>query len=65
MPSYVYRCPQCEAERQRNFWPLEYRDDLPECLMCGVKMDRVLYPPALRFNGEGWQTPKPVKEGEK
>ena len=65
MPSYEYRCPECGFKMERHFYPIEYRNDLPTCVTCGVKMPLVINPPSLRFEGKGWQTPKPVKEGEK
>jgi putative FmdB family regulatory protein len=64
MPSYEYVCPECGASIERHFYPIEFRNQLPTCVLCGIKMDLVIGAPALRFNGEGWQTPKPVKEGE-
>ena len=65
MPSYQYRCPECGVEMERNFYPVEYRNNLPKCRICGLDMELVISAPSLRFNGEGWQTKKAVKEGEK
>jgi putative FmdB family regulatory protein len=65
MPSYVYRCEDCGFEMERHFYPVEYRNNLPTCITCGTKMPLVVNAPSLRFNGDGWQTKKAVKEGEK
>lgn len=50
---------------ERHFYPVEYRNNLPTCITCGVKMELVLNAPSIRFNGDGWQTKRPAKEGEK
>ena len=65
MPTYKYVCPECGASVERHFYPVEYRNNLPTCVICGMKMPLVISPASLRYEGEGWQTPKPVKEGEK
>lgn len=65
MPSYQYRCQECGFEMERHFYPVEYRNNLPTCITCGVKMELVLNAPSIRFNGDGWQTKRPAKEGEK
>ena len=65
MPTYNYSCPECGRSLERHLYPVEYRNDLPTCITCGVKMKLIINPPSIRFEGDGWQTRKPVKEGEK
>lgn len=57
MPRYVYNCLDCDSfeERQRT---VADRDKPTVCIGCGQLMARVLGVPAVRFVGDGWQTPR-------
>lgn len=61
MPRYVYNCLTCDSleERQRS---VADRDNPTVCPGCGQFMARVLNAPTIRFTGDGWQTPRPVRE---
>lgn len=61
MPIYEYLCP-CGHHADIHL-PVDHEQ--PVCPHCDTKMKLILNPPAIRFEGTGWQTRKPVKEGEK
>ena len=64
MPIYVYRCPNCGT--RHDLLQRHDAQEPPMCLECDTIMRLELQPPALRFRGDGWQTPssEPVIEGE-
>ena len=62
MPIYEYLCPSCGAHVERLVYSHDHKQ---VCFECGSKMEVIINPPALRFEGSGWQTKKPVWEGEK
>jgi putative FmdB family regulatory protein len=64
MPLYQFTCPSCGSTTDKWRVSLQQYVPRPVCT-CGTKMNRVLHPPAIEFKGSGWQTKKPVKEGEK
>ena len=51
MPQYDYRCSVCGGQQsvERS---IHAEADNPVC--CDVTMERVFYPTAVKFVGEGW-----------
>lgn len=52
MPTYVYRCRDCQKtiEVVQRFSD----DPLTLCPHCGGSLSRLLFPPAIVFKGSGW-----------
>lgn len=52
MPTYVYRCRDCQKtiEVVQRFSD----DPLTLCPHCGGNLSRLLFPPAIVFKGSGW-----------
>jgi len=52
MPTYVYRCRDCQRDteivQRFNEAPLRI------CPHCGGSLQRLLFPPAIIFKGSGW-----------
>ena len=54
MPTYEYRCEDCNHQFER----FQKMSDEPvtECETCGGKVQRVLFPVAVHFKGSGFYT---------
>lgn len=52
MPTYVYRCKNCEHQ----FETVQRMSDDPlkECPECKGEISRLLFPPAISFKGSGF-----------
>lgn len=52
MPLYEFKCLCCGA----SFEVLQKVNDSPlkKCLKCGGNLEKVIYPPAIQFKGNGW-----------
>ena len=52
MPTYVYRCQDCQKETE----VLQRFGEAPltTCSHCGGVLQRILFPPAIIFKGSGW-----------
>lgn len=52
MPLYEFKCLRCGA----SFEVLQKVNDSPlkKCLKCGGNLEKVIYPPAIQFKGNGW-----------
>jgi len=52
MPTYVYRCRECDQDLEviQHF----NEEPLKVCPRCGGPLYRVLFPPAIIFKGSGW-----------
>lgn len=62
MPIYVWICKECGAKVEKLVLKRDKVGKNPYCHECGNKMTKVLGPAGLRFNGDGWQTPKAKEE---
>jgi putative FmdB family regulatory protein len=59
MPIMVYICKNCGTKVEYLRFKRQKADKNPYCHECNKKMTKVMYPANLRFEGGGWQTPKP------
>ncbi|MBN1485716.1 MAG: hypothetical protein JXA37_13465 [Chloroflexia bacterium] len=52
MPTYVYRCEDCQEEIE----VIQKFSDAPlsTCPHCGGSLKRLLFPPSIIFKGSGW-----------
>lgn len=52
MPTYVYRCRDCQQQTEA----VQRFSDAPltVCPHCGGPLQRLLFPPAIIFKGSGW-----------
>ena len=53
MPTYEYKCTKCNAteEHQRT---VDDRDNLPNCKLCDILMDRIWQATPAHFKGTGF-----------
>ncbi len=64
MPLYEYHCHHCDTTEVR--WIMDTSEITAEhCSHCGRVVEKLISPPSLRFEGDGWQTPKATKEKRK
>ena len=52
MPTYEYKCPNCEITVDRSY--AVYSNHTEFCEDCGVKMAKVFSPVGVIFKGDGW-----------
>lgn len=52
MPTYEFKCPQCEITVDKSFDV--YSNHSMFCEDCGVKMAKVFSSPGVIFKGDGW-----------
>lgn len=53
MAIYVYKCPDCEAEREIKI-PMKSLGKTQQVCGCGANMKRIINAPQIRFKGSGW-----------
>lgn len=63
MPTYVYRCKNCEHQ----FETVQRMSDDPlkECPECKGEVSRLLFPPAISFKGSGFHVNDYPSSGSK
>lgn len=63
MPTYQYKCKQCE--HRFDVMQRITEEPLTECPECGGEIRRVLFPAGVVFKGSGWYVTDYRSSGEK
>ncbi len=59
MPLYEFECTVCEHVWEK-LQSAASNPQVADCIRCGGRGARTATAPAVRFSGNGWQTPKPL-----
>ena len=63
MPLYEFRCTRCHATQEILCSRYgDYVRHINECACGSRDWERVVTAPAIRFDGDGWATPRPKGE---
>lgn len=62
MPTYRYKCPTCAFDMDATHSIHESPDLL--CHVCDTRMQRVVFPVGVQFNGGGWSDDNYHKENK-